>query len=70
MTNQTGDTLFSMNDFGDYVSYGDAVAGDGIYSYKNTFSSGATKGIRRFEFFAVDRSGLLSNVITHYIKLL
>lgn len=70
MTNLTGDTLFSMNDFGDYEHYGDAVSEDGRFSYKNTFSATATKGIRRFEFFAIDRSGLLSNVITHYIKLL
>lgn len=69
MTNRTGDTLFSMNDFGD-APFGDAVAGDGIFSYKNMFDTGSQKGIRKFEFFAVDRTGLISNVITHYIKLL
>ena len=70
MTNSTGDTLFVMVDDGDLLHYGDAVAGDGVFSYKNTFAKTATRGVRKFEFFAVDRSGLLSNVITHYIKLL
>jgi hypothetical protein len=70
MTNTTGDTLFVMNDSGDLEHFGDAVAGDGIFSYRNTFYTTAAKGTRRFEFFAVDRSGLVSNVIIHYIKLL
>lgn len=70
MTNQTGDSLFFMLDNGDFTHFGDQTAGDAIYSYKNNFIAGATKGVRRFEFLAIDRSGLISNKITHYIKVL
>ena len=44
---------------------GDEVAGDGIYSFKNIFSNAV--GERKFEFRAKDRTGALSNLITHTV---
>jgi hypothetical protein len=67
VTDQQGDSLFEMQDDGDLVHYGDGTAGDGIYSYKNSFASTAPPGVWRFEFQAVDRSNAVSNVITHNI---
>lgn len=57
---------------------GDAVAGDGIYSFKNSFSDGtplpngdpnppAQTGNWTFIFQAKDKSNILSNEITHTI---
>ncbi len=43
--------------------HGDAIAGDGIYSLKNIFQN--AYGNRKFEFWARDRAGVLSNMITH-----
>jgi len=54
---------FRMFDDGD-PGHGDAVAGDGIFSLKNTFE-GADSGTWKFEYIAVDRSGLSSNIINH-----
>jgi len=62
-----GDTLFAMNDDGDFEHFGDVTAGDGIYSYKNSFSITAPTGNWKFVFQAIDRSNSLSNVIQHYI---
>lgn len=52
---------------------GDLFAGDGIYSVivvldPNNLAGG--KGEYRFEFKAVDRSGAISNIINHIIKVL
>ncbi len=44
---------------------GDEIAGDGIYSWKNTFHDAF--GDRKFEFWARDRAGVLSNMITHNV---
>lgn len=60
-----------MVDNGD-ANLGDAVAGDGIYSFKNSFSDGSTSdpaqtGNWTFIFQAKDKSNLLSNEITHTI---
>ncbi|MGE5354385.1 MAG: hypothetical protein ACM3P0_20040 [Acidobacteriota bacterium] len=67
------DNTFSINsdmfDDGDPL-HGDALQGDGIYSFRNYFTT-ATKGkTRQFVFQAVDRSDSLSNIITHniYVK--
>lgn len=62
-----GNTRFLMHDDGNFEIFGDEIAGDGIYSYKNSFGVDATIGIWRFEFQALDRGGLLSNKITHNI---
>jgi hypothetical protein len=44
---------------------GDEVAGDGIFSGKNIFVDAF--GDRKFEFWARDNSGALSNMITHNV---
>ena len=46
--------------------HGDMTAGDGIFSLKNIFSADAT-GERKFEFWARDNAGELSNMITHNV---
>ncbi len=47
---------------------GDKTAGDGIYTATVTLPpTGVPLGTFRWEFFAKDRSGALSNKITHYI---
>ena len=51
-----------MFDDGD-DAHGDEIAGDGIYSFKNIFVG--AQGDRKFEFWARDRAGVLSNMITH-----
>ena len=33
-----GDTIFSMHDDGNSEVFGDEIAGDGIYSFKNSFA--------------------------------
>lgn len=55
---------FEMNDTGD-SNLGDQNAGDGIYSFKNIFSSTAQTGTWKFTFKAIDKSGAESNIITH-----
>ena len=46
---------------------GDKTAGDGIYTVTVVLPYNAPKGQFRWEFFAKDRSGALSNKITHYL---
>ncbi|MBI9070102.1 MAG: hypothetical protein JEY94_00795 [Melioribacteraceae bacterium] len=59
-----------MYDDGNTVQNGDKTAGDGIFSFKNTFNSSAIGKTRKFEFWAIDLSNAQSNVITKevYIK--
>jgi len=45
----------------------DKVPGDGVYTLTVQFPPTATKGIRRFIFQAVDKSGTLSNSVQHDI---
>lgn len=53
----------------DNKTNGDATAGDGIYSsYFDVYPTN-TKGVYTFNFQAKDRSGKLSNIISHQIKL-
>lgn len=59
---------FTMVDNGD-SNLGDAVAGDGIYSFKNSFGSTSATGNWTFEFRAKDRSASLSNVITQTVEV-
>ncbi len=61
--------LFQMHDDGDLSVWGDSTAGDGIYSYRNSFSPSAQTGYWRFEFQAIDFSNLLSNKIIQNIKV-
>lgn len=65
----SGNTLIFMDDTGDFERFGDETAGDGIYSFKNFFldDPSTQTGIWRFDFQARDRSGLLSNIIQHYM---
>lgn len=56
-----------MVDNGDYEHFGDAVAGDGVYSYKNSFAADANTGTWKFEFEAKDHSNAVSNKIIHLI---
>ena len=57
---------FAMHDDGD-AGFGDATAGDGIYSFKNSFGTTAQTGEWKFVFQAKDRSNSLSNTIDHYM---
>lgn len=59
-----GQDYILMYDNGDQ-NFGDQNAGDGIYSFKNSFSSTSQTGTWRFEFQAKDRGGNLSNVLLH-----
>lgn len=57
---------FFMHDDGD-PGFGDVEAGDGIYSFKNSFGVTAQTGNWRFIFQAKDRSSSLSNIIEHFL---
>lgn len=59
-----GSGYFLMHDDGSN-NYGDVKAGDGIFSFQNTFGTTSQTGSWKFEFHAKDRSGSLSNVIIH-----
>lgn len=63
-TDNNGSGAFLMHDDGN-GNYGDVQTGDGIYSFKNIFGTTSQIGSWKFEFQAKDRSGILSNVITH-----
>jgi len=64
-----GVTKFLMHDDGNFEVFGDLVAGDGIFSFKNSFAATAQKGIWKFVFQANDRSGNFSNIIEHFILI-
>ena len=51
------------------ISNGDVTAGDGIYSRLIQVDQSNQKGTYRFEFQAEDRTGLLSNIINHYVLI-
>jgi hypothetical protein len=65
----TGNTFFEMHDDGNTTVWGDTTAGDGIYSFKNSFSPTAQLGSWRFEFQALDRSSILSNKIIKNVEV-
>lgn len=62
--------VFNMWDDGNLAVHGDAVAGDGIYSFRNSFLQEIAGQTRIFVFQAIDRSDSISNTITHniYVK--
>jgi len=61
---------FQMFDDGDVNGLsGDAIRGDGVYSLNVQLQPNATKGTYRFEFQAVDRSGVSSNTIAHNVTV-
>jgi hypothetical protein len=51
------------------ISNGDVTAGDGIYSRLIQVDQSNQKGTYRFEFQAVDRTSLLSNILNHYVLI-
>ncbi|MBU1100447.1 MAG: hypothetical protein KKA84_08600 [Bacteroidetes bacterium] len=60
---------FNMVDDGDTALYGDELENDGTYSYRSIFGSSSATGTWRFEFKAIDKFGLISNVITQNIEV-
>lgn len=59
-----------MKDDGD-SNFGDASAGDGIFSFRNRFGGeGLQYGTWKAEFYAKDKSGSISNIITHNIEVM
>jgi len=63
----SGNTYFLMHDDGNFDIFGDATAGDGIFSFKNSFGDTSQTGNWRFLFQAEDRSDSLSNIIEHFL---
>ena len=63
----SGLTEFLMHDDGNFEIFGDSVAGDGIYSFKNSFAVDAQTGSWKFVFQAEDRSDTFSNIIEHFM---
>lgn len=47
----------------------DSVAGDGVFSFRNHFTSEAKGQSRKFEFQAIDQRDSLSSIITHIIYI-
>ncbi len=66
---QNGLGYFLMVDDGNFDTFGDRTAGDGIYSFKNSFSATTQTGQWKFEFQAKDKSGNLSNTIIHMMTV-
>lgn len=63
----TSSDNYDMHDDGNYEVFGDQKAGDGIFSFKNSFAASVRGQSRLFIFQAADRSDSLSNIITHNI---
>ena len=61
-----GGNPFSMTDDG---TNGDITAGDGVYSLKITISISNALGDYRFDFYADDLAGAVSEVLTHVITV-
>ncbi|MEG8946060.1 hypothetical protein [Rosettibacter firmus] len=69
MVNSQGISQFPLFDDGNTSINGDTVAKDGTYSVFLTFPSGQPAGQWRFEFYAKDKGGLISNKAIHYLIL-
>ncbi|MFC2133335.1 hypothetical protein ACFLTH_01855 [Bacteroidota bacterium] len=67
--NSQGMSQFPLYDNGDVSGTGDLTAGDGRYSFKLTFPVEIETGSWEFRFYAQDRSGALSNIISHNIEV-
>ncbi len=65
VTNSQGISEYPLSDNGDYSVTGDITAGDGTYTNKLQFPSGQPTGSWKFTFQAKDKSGALSNIVTH-----
>jgi hypothetical protein len=68
----SGNSKFDLFDNGDLEGRGDQFAGDGIFSFKNSFldDPSTQRGFWRFEFTAKDRGNKLSNVIIKSVTVL
>jgi len=63
-----GNKVFLYDD-GNIAQYGDQTAGDGIFSRIISVNQNNPKGTYRFEFRAVDRGGLQSNIINYPVLI-
>lgn len=72
VTDGSGNSKFKMFDDGNLTVFGDQVAGDGIFSFKNSFLDAAStqRGIWRFEFEAIDWGTKISNKIIKSVKVI
>lgn len=64
----SGNKVFLFDD-GNLLQNGDQSAGDGIYSRIISVNQTNAKGTYRFEFKAVDRGGLQSNIINYPVLI-
>jgi hypothetical protein len=60
---------FQLFDDGKSGGHGDSVAADGRYSLVIPIDSTATLGTKEFRFWARDKSGALSDSISHFITI-
>lgn len=60
---------FPMFDNGDVSGSGDLTPNDGIFSLKNSFGTSSQTGLWHFTFYAVDKSGSVSNTINFSLKV-
>ncbi|MGQ9798002.1 MAG: choice-of-anchor X domain-containing protein [Ignavibacterium sp.] len=64
----SGNKVFLFDD-GNLLQNGDQTAGDGIYSRIISVNQTNAKGTYRFEFKAIDRGGLISNIINYSVLI-
>ncbi|MEJ5262233.1 MAG: hypothetical protein WHT45_06105 [Ignavibacterium sp.] len=64
----SGNKVFLFDD-GNLSLNGDQTAGDGIYSRIISVNQTNAKGTYRFEFQAIDRGGLISNIINYSVLI-
>ena len=65
----TNDVKVFLFDDGNTSESGDLIAGDGKNSRLIQVDQSNDKGTYRFEFIAEDRSGVLSNIINHFVLI-
>lgn len=65
----TNNNKVFLYDDGNLTRYGDQTAGDGIFSRIISINQTNEKGTYRFEFRAVDRGGLQSNIINYPVLI-
>ena len=58
-----------MADNGDLDVYGDEIAGDSTFSFKNSFGQTAPTGNWTFYFQAIDRSDETSEELMHILEV-
>lgn len=72
VTDGFGNSKIQMFDNGNFPVFGDQIAGDSIFSFKNKFldSTSTQRGNWKFEFRTEDRRGSISNTIIKNLKVL